>query len=167
MNPANFRIGIGHDTHRLVPGGPLRIGGIEIPFDRQLQGHSDADVLLHAITDAVLGAAGLGDIGELFPDTAVENKNRRSDEMLKVAMQQVRDAGFRLLNADCILFAEQPRFSPFKQSIEDAVAKSLGVESRLVNVKAKTGEGLGDVGAQHCLMAQCVVLLYLDETKWG
>ena len=88
----NLRIGVGHDTHRLVDGGPLLLGGVQVPFDKKLDGHSDADVLLHAVTDAVLGAAGLGDIGELFPNTASENRNRSSIEMLKTAMTQFRDA---------------------------------------------------------------------------
>lgn len=162
MNPANLRIGIGHDTHRLVAGGPLLIGGIEVPFEKQLDGHSDADVLLHAVTDAVLGAASLGDIGELFPDSADENAGRSSVEMLQIAMTKVRKAKFKLLNIDCILFAEQPKFSPFKKALEDSVAAALDVEPRLVNVKAKTGERLGSVGESRCMMAQCVALLFLE-----
>ncbi len=160
MNPLNLRIGIGHDTHRLVAGGPLLIGGLEIPFSMQLDGHSDADVLLHAVTDAVLGAAAFGDIGELFPDNAKENENRDSREMLRLAMTKVRQAGFKLLNVDCILFAERPKISPFKSAIEASIAETLEIDSALVNVKAKTGEGLGEVGTRKCMMAQCAALLY-------
>ncbi len=164
MNIANLRIGIGHDTHRLVPGGPLRIGGVDIPFDYQLDGHSDADVLLHAVTDSVLGAAAMGDIGELFPDSDPANKGRDSIEMLQIAMARLRNAGFKLLNVDCILFAERPKFSPWKQRIEDSLAAALAIENRLVNVKAKTGERLGDVGKMKCLMAQAVAMLYWEGT---
>ena len=162
MKPENLRIGLGHDTHRLVDGGPLVIGGVQIPFEKQLDGHSDADVLLHAITDAVLGAAGLGDIGELFPNTDESNRGRDSADMLRVAMTRFRDANFKLLNVDCILFAERPRFSEYKQSMETSIASALDVEPRLVNVKAKTGESLGDVGASRCMQAQAVALAYRE-----
>ena len=163
MNPANFRIGIGHDTHRLKAGGPLLIGGVNIPFDKSLDGHSDADVLLHAITDAVLGATALGDIGELFPNTSAENKNRDSVEMLKIAMQRVREAGFKLVNVDCIIFAQKPKMSPHKSAIQQSVAETLDIEKSLVGIKAKTGEGVGEVGNEKCMMAQCVALLYKEQ----
>jgi 2-C-methyl-D-erythritol 2,4-cyclodiphosphate synthase len=110
-----------------------------------------------------LGAAAFGDIGELFPDSAAENKDRDSAEMLRVVMTKVRQAGFKLLNVDCILFAERPKISPFKQAIEGSIAETLEIDSALVNVKAKTGEGLGDVGARKCMMAQCAVLLYRTQ----
>ena len=113
----NIRIGIGHDTHRLEPGGPLRIGGIDIAFDFQLAGHSDADVLLHAITDAILGAANLGDIGELFPDTAPVNKGRDSAEMLALAFADVKEAGWCIVNLDCVVLAERPKLLPHRQAI--------------------------------------------------
>ena len=163
MNPGNLRVGIGHDTHRLIDGGPLLIGGVQIPFEKSLDGHSDADVLLHAITDAVLGAAGMGDIGELFPNTSDENKDRSSIEMLQIAMQQVRDAGFKLLNVDCIVFAQRPKMSPYKPEICQQVASALGIEPQLVGVKAKTGENVGAVGQELCMMAQCVALLYKED----
>ncbi|MEM9411605.1 MAG: 2-C-methyl-D-erythritol 2,4-cyclodiphosphate synthase [Planctomycetota bacterium] len=163
MNPANLRIGIGHDTHRLVDGGPLILGGVEIPFGKKLDGHSDADVLLHAITDAVLGAAALGDIGELFPNTESTNKDRDSKEMLQIAIQQVRDAGFKLLNIDCIVFAQKPKLSAYKSEIATSIARVLDIEKSLVGVKAKTGEGVGEVGTEKCMMAQCVALLFQEE----
>ena len=162
MNPANLRIGIGHDTHRLKLGGPLRLGGIDIPFEKSLDGHSDADVLLHAVTDAVLGAAALGDIGELFPNTSDENKNRCSIEMLQIAMAYVRKSSYKLLNVDCIIFAQKPKLSAFKDSIAQSVANALDIEPGLVGIKAKTGEGIGEVGQEKCIMAQCVALMYLE-----
>ena len=163
MNPANLRIGIGHDTHRLVAGGPLILGGLEIPFDKTLDGHSDADVLLHAVTDAILGAAAMGDIGEMFPNTDLANKNRDSKEMLKIAVGKVQECGFKLLNVDCIVFAQKPKLSEFKTAISESIAGILEMDSNLVGVKAKTGEGIGEVGTEQCMMAQCVALLYLEE----
>lgn len=163
MNPANLRVGIGHDTHRLKDGGPLLMGGVEIPFDQSLDGHSDADVLLHAITDAVLGAASMGDIGELFPNTADENKNRSSIEMLQIVMQKIRQSGFKLLNVDCIIFAQRPKLSSFKNAICESVASALDIEPNLVGIKAKTGEGVGTIGTEQCMMAQCVALMYKEN----
>ena len=162
MNFANLRIGIGHDTHRLVEGSPLLIGGVEIPFEKKLHGHSDADVLLHAVTDAVLGAAGMEDIGELFPNTAEENKGRSSVEMLTLAMEKVRDVRFKILNVDCIVFAQRPKLSPFKTQMANSIASALLIDSHLVNVKAKTGEGVGAVGNEQCIMAQAVALMYRE-----
>jgi len=153
------RIGIGHDTHRLKSGGPLRIGGVEIPFDKSLDGHSDADVLLHAVTDAILGAAAMGDIGELFPDTDVENKNRDSADMLLLAMQKVAAAGFQIANLDCIVFAQAPKLSPYKRPIADRIAEILKISPGQVGVKAKTGEGVGAVGKAEIMQAQCIALL--------
>lgn len=157
--PPALRIGIGHDTHRLKPGGPLVLGGIEIPFDFSLDGHSDADVLLHAVTDAILGAAALGDIGELFPDTAAENKNRDSADMLRLAMRTIADAGFAIGNLDCIVFAQAPKLSPYKRPIADRIAEILQISPQQVGVKAKTGEGVGSVGQLEIMQAQCVALL--------
>ena len=155
----HLRIGIGHDTHRLKPGGPLRLGGIDIPFDFSLDGHSDADVLLHAITDAVLGAAAKGDIGELFPDTAAENAGRDSADMLLLAMQKLAAEGFQIINLDCIVFAEKPKMSAFKTPIAERVAEILKIAPSQVGVKAKTGEGVGAIGGGEVMMAQCVALL--------
>ena len=109
-----MRIGLGEDTHRLTDGGPLRLGGIDIPHDQQAVGHSDADVLLHAITDALLGAACLPDIGQLFPNTAEENRDRDSAEMLKLACDKVTAEGYRVVNLDCVVAAQQPKLSPHK-----------------------------------------------------
>ena len=165
MNPQNLRIGIGHDTHRLVDGGPLIIGGIEIEFDQHLDGHSDADVLLHAVTDAILGLAAAGDIGEMFPNTDAENKNRSSIEMLKLAHQHIRQQGFEVINLDCILFAERPKFSPHKKAIAEKIAQALELSPARVNVKAKTGEGVGEVGTGKCMQAQCIALGCVTATE--
>lgn len=159
MDLRRLRIGIGHDTHRLVKGGPLIVGGISIPFDLEAKGHSDADVLLHAITDAILGAAALGDIGEMFPDNAEENKGRDSAEILELAMASVKQAGYEIINIDCIVFAQKPKLSPHKSSIANRIADVLGLTASQVGVKAKTGEGVGAVGNQEAIMAQCVALL--------
>jgi len=152
-----MRVGIGHDTHRLGPGGPLRLGGIDIPHDRRLLGHSDADVLLHAITDALLGAAALGDIGELFPNTDEANRNRDSADMLRLAATKVRASGYEIVN--CIVFAERPKLSAYKEPIRQRIAEILTIAPSCVGVKAKSGEGLGEIGREECLMAQCVALL--------
>lgn len=160
-----MRIGIGHDTHRLIAGGPLRLGGIDIPFDHQTDGHSDADVLLHAVTDAILGAAALGDIGQLFPDTAAENAGRDSAEMLSIAAQRVAEAGLRIGNIDCIIFAEQPKITPHKAAIVARLSEILQLLPTAINVKAKTGEGVGPVGQGQAIHAQCIALLLQDELR--
>ena len=154
-----MRIGIGHDTHRLGANRPLRLGGVEIPHDRGLVGHSDADVLLHAVTDALLGAAGLGDIGEMFPDTDAANRGRDSAEMLTQVVQRVRAAGYRVVNVDSIVFAQEPKLSPFKDAIRRRLAELLDLEIDRISVKAKTGEGVDAVGRLEAMMAQAVVLL--------
>ncbi len=158
-----MRVGIGHDTHRLAAGGPLRLGGIDIPHDQHAVGHSDADVLLHAITDALLGAAALGDIGELFPDTDPANKDRDSAEMLRQAAARVVAAGFVIENLDCIVFAERPKLGPQKQVIRGRVAEILSLQPTQVSVKAKTGEGLGEIGREESIAAQCVALLRVND----
>ena len=154
-----MRIGNGHDTHRLVPGGPLRLGGIDIPHDHELSGHSDADVLLHAVTDALLGAAALGDIGELFPDTAAENRGRNSAEMLREALQRIRDLGYRVENLDCNVFAQAPRLSPYKRQMARRIAEILELDESQIGMKAKTGESVGPVGRGEAIVAECVALL--------
>lgn len=163
MDPTKLRIGIGHDTHRLVPGGRLVLGGVVVPYSHSLDGHSDADVLLHAVTDALLGAAALGDIGELFPNTDPENKGRDSADMLKLVAQHVRQHGFQIINLDCILFAQRPKLSPFKITIAQRIAELLSIEATQVGVKAKTGEGVGPVGREEAMQAQCVALLYRES----
>lgn len=156
---AVLRVGIGHDTHRLGPGNQLLLGGVAIPHDQSLIGHSDADVLLHAVTDALLGAAGLGDIGEMFPDTDPANRGRDSAEMLSLALQQVHDAGWRVVNIDCIIFAQRPKILPYKDAIRRRLAQLLQIEPAQVGLKAKTGEHVGPVGRQEAMMAQTVVLI--------
>jgi 2-C-methyl-D-erythritol 2,4-cyclodiphosphate synthase len=141
----------------------LRLGGIDVPFDRSSVGHSDGDVLLHAVTDALLGAAALGDIGELFPDTDAANRGRDSADMLAAAWQRVAASGFRIVNLDCIVFVERPKLSPHKQDICRRIAEILGISPQRVGVKAKTGEQVGPVGRQECIEAQCVVLLTTAE----
>jgi 2-C-methyl-D-erythritol 2,4-cyclodiphosphate synthase len=158
-----MRVGIGHDTHRLGPGGPLILGGIAIPHDRHAIGHSDADVLLHAITDALLGASALGDIGELFPDTDPANKGRHSADMLREAAARTRAAGYTVVNLDCIVFAQRPKLSPHKEPIRRRIAEILALNLEQVGVKAKTGEGVGEVGREEIIMAQCVALLANDQ----
>lgn len=154
-----LRVGIGHDTHRLGPGGPLVMGGLQLDHDQHAIGHSDADVLLHSITDALLGASSLGDIGELFPDTDPANKDKDSAEMLQAAVAKVRQAGFKIVNLDCIVFAQRPKLSPYKLAIRSRIAEILGVSGALVGVKAKTGESVGPIGREEAIAAQCVVLL--------
>ncbi|MDX1961777.1 MAG: 2-C-methyl-D-erythritol 2,4-cyclodiphosphate synthase [Pirellulales bacterium] len=159
----NYRIGLGHDTHRLTDGGSLLIGGVSIPWTRSAVGHSDADVLLHAITDALLGAAALGDIGELFPDTDPANRGRNSAEMLQVADARIRAAGWRIINLDCIVFAQRPKLSPYKGAIAARVAQILQIDAGQVGIKAKTGEGVDAVGREEAIMAQCVALVCRAE----
>lgn len=162
ITPAH-RIGIGHDTHRLTPGGPLRLGGIQIPATVEAVGHSDADVLLHALTDALLGAASLGDIGEMFPNTDPVNRGRDSGEMLSLAWQAVAQRGFRIVNLDCIVFLQEPKLSTHKQDIRQRIADLLGLAVDQVGVKAKTGESVGPIGRQEAIVAECVVLLEQNE----
>lgn len=137
----------------------MRLGGVYIPHERRTVGHSDADVLLHAITDALLGAAALGDIGELFPDTAEENRGRDSADMLRLAYQRVREHGYKIVNLDCIVFAQRPKLSPHKEAIQERIAEILQITSNCIGVKAKTGEGVDAVGREDAIMAQCVALL--------
>ncbi|MEI6659242.1 MAG: 2-C-methyl-D-erythritol 2,4-cyclodiphosphate synthase [Planctomycetota bacterium] len=154
-----FRIGLGHDTHRLGPGDGLVIGGITIPHDRAAIGHSDADVLLHAITDAILGAAAVGDIGEMFPDTDPANKGRDSADMLRRAAARVADTGWRIVNLDCVILAQRPKILPHRPAMRRRIAEILGVEESAVWLKAKTGEGVGPIGEELAIGAECVVLV--------
>jgi len=137
----------------------LRLGGIDVPHSQHAVGHSDADVLLHAITDAILGAAALGDIGELFPDTDPANRGRDSAGMLLAAYDRVRQAGYQIVNLDCIVFAQQPKLSAYKDQMRAGIAQLLLVPIDSVGLKAKTGENVGPVGRQEAIMAECVVLL--------
>lgn len=155
----NIRIGEGWDVHALVPGRQLILGGIKIPHTTGLLGHSDADVLLHAITDAVLGAAGLGDIGRHFPDTDAQFKGADSSVLLQEAMRRVRAQGWELVNVDSTIVAQAPKLAPQMAAINAGVAKALGVQADQVNVKAKTAEKLGPVGMGQSIEARAVALL--------
>lgn len=161
--PPAFRIGLGHDTHRLEPGDGLVLGGVLIEHDRRAVGHSDADVLLHAVTDAILGAAAAGDIGELFPDTDPANRGRDSADMLGAAAARVREAGWRIENLDCVIFAQRPKILPHREAIRQRVAAVLGIGVDAVWLKAKTGEGVGPIGRQEAIGAECVALLTRDS----
>jgi 2-C-methyl-D-erythritol 2,4-cyclodiphosphate synthase len=154
-----FRIGLGHDTHRLGPGAGLVIGGVVIEHDRAAIGHSDADVLLHAITDAVLGAAAAGDIGELFPDDDPANRGRDSAEMLRVARDRVAAAGWRIVNLDCVIFAQRPKILPHRSRIRERIAAILDIDAGSIGLKAKTGEGVGPIGEELAIAAECVALI--------
>lgn len=141
-----IRTGLGYDLHRLVSGRPLILGGVHIPFDKGEDGHSDGDVLLHAITDALLGAAALGDIGELFPPSDIQWKGANSAKLLAIAWEKVTDKGWKLENIDCVIALQEPKFLPFREEVCTSIAKILSVEVSQIFVKAKTGEGLGSVG---------------------
>lgn len=138
--------GIGYDSHRLAPGRRLVIGGVEIPHELGLDGHSDADVLAHAVIDALLGAAGLGDIGEHFPDTDERWRDADSLQLLASVVESVHAAGLEILNVDCTVVMEAPKLAPHKHAIRARLASALGLEPGRVNVKASTGEGIGFVG---------------------
>jgi len=155
----SFRIGEGWDVHALVPGRKLILGCVEIAHTAGLLGHSDADVLLHAITDAVLGAAGLGDIGRHFPDTDAQFKGADSAVLLAEAMRRVRERGWELVNVDCTIVAQAPKLAPHMAAINASVAQALGVQADQVNVKAKTAEKLGPVGMGQSMEARAVALL--------
>jgi 2-C-methyl-D-erythritol 2,4-cyclodiphosphate synthase len=155
----NIRIGEGWDVHALVPGRKLILGGVEIAHSAGLLGHSDADVLLHAITDAVLGAAGLGDIGRHFPDTDSQFKGANSSVLLQEAMRRVREKGWELVNVDSTIVAQAPKLAPHMAAINAGVAQALGVALDQVNVKAKTAEKLGPVGMGQSMEARAVALL--------
>ncbi len=154
-----MRIGIGHDTHRLEPGGPLVLGGVRIEHEAHLAGHSDADVLLHAVTDALLGALALPDIGQLFPDTDARHRGRDSSEFVLEAVHQIHQRGYRVVNLDSIVFAQRPPLAPHKLAIRERLSELLQVPLTAVNVKAKTGERVGPVGREEAISAECVVLL--------
>ena len=156
----NFRIGEGWDTHALVEGRKLIIGGVEIPHDKGLLGHSDADVLLHAITDAILGAAGLGDIGRHFPDTAVEFKGADSFVLLQEAARRVREKGWEFGNIDSTVIAQKPKLAPHIPAMQKRIAQALGIAEDQVNVKAKTAEKMGPVGELKAMEANAVALIY-------
>ncbi|MGB2988286.1 MAG: 2-C-methyl-D-erythritol 2,4-cyclodiphosphate synthase [Phycisphaerae bacterium] len=154
-----FRVGIGYDIHRLGEGRRLLVGGIEIEHTKGLIGHSDADVVLHAVTDALLGAAGLPDIGDLFPDTDPAYKDADSRTLLMEAMERVRAHGFKTSNVDVIVHAEAPKMSPYKRRIAESIASLTGLSPREVSVKAKTNEGMGPLGYADAIACTAVASL--------
>lgn len=155
----SFRVGQGFDVHALVEGRPLILGGVEIPYTHGLQGHSDADALLHAITDAVLGAAGMGDIGRLFPDTDPQYKGADSRVLLRVAFDKVRAAGWSVINVDATIHAQAPKIMPYAPAMVRNIAADLHIAEDAVNVKGKTNEHLGFLGRKEGIAATVVVLL--------
>jgi 2-C-methyl-D-erythritol 2,4-cyclodiphosphate synthase len=154
--------GIGYDSHRLVPGRRLILGGVEIPGELGLEGHSDADVLTHSVIDALLGAAGLGDIGEHFPDSDERWRDADSLELLASVVEKVSAAGLQVVNVDCTVVMERPKLGPHREEIRGRLAQVLGLEERRVNVKATTGEGIGFVGRGEGVAALTIASLEQD-----
>jgi len=154
--------GIGYDSHRLAAGRRLVIGGVEIAHEQGLAGHSDADVLAHAVIDALLGAAGLGDIGEHFPDDDERFRDADSMQLLEQVVASVRERGLQIVNMDCTLVMERPKLGPHRAAIREALASTLGLSPERVNVKASTGEGIGFVGRGEGVAALAVVSLQSD-----
>lgn len=155
-----FRIGSGFDVHVLVEGRKLILCGIDIPYKKGLLGHSDADVAIHALMDALLGASGLGDIGKLFPDTDTKYKGADSMLLLKEVMKKVREKGWIVGNADVTIIAEKPKLSPYREEMENKVAEVLGIGLEEINIKATTTEKIGFTGRGEGIAAQSTVLLY-------
>ena len=153
------RVGIGYDSHRFAPGGPMMLGGCQIPSDVTLVGHSDGDAVAHALTDAILGAAAAGDIGEMFADTDERNRGRDSIEMLRLAVARVQTMGWVVHNADVTVVAERPRLGPHRAAIQAKLAEALGVDVAAVSVKGKTNEGMGWIGRAEGLACMAVASL--------
>ena len=154
-----MKIGLGYDLHRLIRGRPLYLGGVEIPHGKGLLGHSDGDALIHALIDALLGAAGEGDIGSLFPDTDPAFRGIRSPELLRAVMIRLRKKGFRVANADVVVVAEAPTLGPHFAAMKKALAPILGIDESALGLKAKTNEGLGLIGKGAAIACWAVVLL--------
>lgn len=159
-----IRVGLGFDTHRLGNGGPLRIGGVDVPGDVHAIGHSDADVLLHAITDALLGSVAEPDIGRLFPDNDDRNHRRDSADFLVEALRRVRGHGMQIGNVDCVILAQQPKFAPHTETIRQRIAEILEIPLGAVGLKSKTGEGIGPIGHGEAIAARVVVLVHSAQT---
>lgn len=157
------RVGVGYDSHRFAPGGPLVLGGVRIDADVHLHGHSDGDAIAHALTDAVLGAAGASDIGELFPDRDPANAGRDSVEMLRIAVALVRERGWRVGQVDVVVVAERPRIQPHRAAMRAALAAALGIEPEDVSVKGKTNESMGFIGRGEGLACIATVTLRAAE----
>ena len=158
-----YRIGIGYDIHRLVNERKLLIGGIEIPYLKGLLGHSDGDVLLHAVCDALLGAISQGDIGEHFPDTDPKYRGISSSELLKIVIKLVHSQGYKVSNLDTIIIAEEPKLTSFKGLIQSNLAKLLYIHKDCVCVKAKTNEGLGELGNREAIACYATVLIKKEQ----
>jgi 2-C-methyl-D-erythritol 2,4-cyclodiphosphate synthase len=154
-----FRVGIGYDSHRFTPGGPIILGGCRIPSDVSLAGHSDGDAVAHAVTDAILGAAALGDIGEMFADTDPANRGRDSIEMLARAVERVGTAGWRVNNVDVTVVGQRPKVGPHREAMRTALARALAVDVTAVSVKGKTNEGMGWIGRSEGLACLAVASL--------
>ena len=157
--PLAFRIGLGYDSHRLGPVGPLRVGGVDVPGEFHAIGHSDADVLLHAVTDALLGAIAGPDIGRLFPDDADENRGRDSRDFVQEALRRVQVTGYEINNVDAVILAQKPKMAPHIDSMRAVVAAMLQTTIEQVGLKAKTGEGVDAVGRSEAIAARVVVML--------
>lgn len=154
-----IRIGLGYDLHRTITGRPLVLANITIPHDRGLDGHSDADVVLHALIDAITGAAGLPDVGQMFPNTDPKYKGINSAELLKATMVAFNQTGWKIVNTDIIVIAQKPKLSPFKPAMVQRLAELLGVNPDQVNIKGKTGEGVDALGEERAIACHCVVLI--------
>ena len=159
-----IRNGVGYDLHRLEAGRKLILGGVEIDFEKGLAGHSDADILLHAVTDALLGAASLGDIGELFPPSDDQWKGAASEVFLKHAKELVEGYGYRVINVDAVIVIERPKILPFRDQIRDNLARILGVDRDRVGLKAKTSEGVGPVGLGEAAECHAVAMLQRETS---
>lgn len=155
----SLRIGHGYDVHRLVEGRALILGGVTVPYERGLDGHSDADVLLHAIMDALLGAAALGDIGQLFPDTDPAYKGASSIELLREVGKRISEAGFDIVNLDATVLAQRPKLSPYREQMRANIAAALKIDVLQVSVKATTEEGLGFTGRGDGIAAHAIVMI--------
>ncbi len=160
-----WRVGQGWDIHALTPGRKLILGGVEIPFERGLAGHSDADVLTHALVDALLGAVADGDIGTHFPDSDPRWQDANSIQFLQSVHEQLVNAGWRIVNIDATIVAEAPQIGPYREQIRERLAGSLGIHTSQVSIKAKTAEGLGPEGAGQAISAQAVILLASTSPK--
>ena len=161
----SIRVGLGYDSHRFADGGPLKLGGVDIAFDRHLVGHSDGDAIAHAVTDAILGAIGAGDIGALFPDRDPANRARDSLEMLGVAVGRVRDAGYRVSQVDVTVVAEAPHIASYREAMESGLARVLCVHASAVSIKGKTNEGMGWIGRGEGLACLAVATLAPNESE--
>ncbi len=155
----SFRVGIGYDIHRLKKGRALWLGGVQIPFEKGLDGHSDADALLHAVIDALLGAAALPDIGHYFPPSDPSLQGIKSRAMLAKAVEEITRAGYRVVNVDSVIITEEPKISPYREKMREAIAEALSIPVSSVQIKGKTNEGLGDIGQGKAIAAHAVVLL--------